>query len=447
MTSVKNLTGWNLFNHFQHLSGRKGSYVPPLVFKVMLKVPPPVKYGLAMEPKLKELVFPDDKLKVLLEKKSKHRKFLLKSGFTPLPFWFARNLRASALGRVREIMEKEGLSEEEAITKWDEEYSREIEIQQRECTLLSEAAIKNNQALTLKDTMNVLKLIRDVQKEHDIKQSRKLRKIVAKLEIERRKLLGLEIDQALLDESEVDTVDFERLVNVEKVKRQQVKVENRVNQTLLRKIAQAIEVERIAIRVRDMKALFGNETCTYSEGEHISPYDFIAAYIKAYDINKVGATSAEWGKDKETYRGYEFGMNGYETIKELLDDFKEMFNRFKRLTVVDGDMHAILSELQIVNGIKTEEDSQLPKSTLEALASQLGVEKIDLTPVVDALQSFHWRDWQKLKSDQAVIESFFLYLELGCYIYNMNVVRSHGPMYAIAEDVDLKRFVDNVIAK
>ncbi|EFC42788.1 hypothetical protein NAEGRDRAFT_80255 [Naegleria gruberi] len=444
MTTTNN-AGWYLMKHFRGLASRKGAYVPPLIYKCMLKVPPPVKYGIPTEfGKLKELSFPDDALKGKIEKKSKHKKQLMKSGFTPLPFWFTRKLRDNAVSRVRELMEQ-GMTEEDAIQRWDEEFSREIQIQQRECNLLSEAALKNNEVLSVQDTLNILKTIRDTQKEHDIRQGRKLRKIVAKLEIERRKLLGLDIEESLLREAEHEAeVSFDKLLDVKQVsQRNAIKIENRVNQTVLRKIAQAIEIEKIVIEIRELKRQYGPQNAALSEGEHISPFDFIGAYVKSFDVNKIGATSAEWGKDREIYKAYIDGKKVHDILKEKYELLKEKFSRFVRLKEIRTDLSKFLTSIDVMN-TKTEIDMNAPlakyskrpnsEDDLEKLLTNLNIESMDLTPVMDELKQFGWQGMSKMKEDQAKMEEMFLMLELGCYIYNSGIVGAYSPKYVLKKE-------------
>jgi len=443
MSNNSKLAGWELMKHFRGLAARKGAYVPPLIYKCMLKVPPPMRFGIPSEVgKLKEIRFPDDALKEKIEKKSKHKKQLMKSGFAPLPFWFARKLRESAMGRVRQLME-DGLTEDEAIQRWDEEYSREVEIQQRECNLLSEAALKNNEVISVQDTLNILKVIRDTQKEHDIRQGRKLKKIVAKLEIERRKLLGLDIEESLLREAEHEAeIEFDKLLDSkQESQRKAIRIENRVNQTVLRKIAQAIEIEKIVLEIRELKRQFGPQNAALSDGAHISPYDFIGAYVKAFEVNKIGATSAEWGKDREIYSGLLEGRKVHDILKEKYELLKEKFSRFVRLKEVRTDLSKFLAALDIM-GEKQEVDMSAPlakyssKKTnnvddVQKLLNQYNIETIDLTPVMDELKQLGWQGWGKLKEDQTKMEEFFLMLELGCYLYNVGVVNTYTPKYVL----------------
>nr|CAG4710140.1 unnamed protein product [Naegleria fowleri] len=375
----------------------------------------------------------------------------MKSGFAPLPFWFARKLRDTALVRVRQLME-EGLTEDEAIKKWDEEYSREVEIQQRECTLLSEAALKNNEVLSMNDTLAILKTIRDTQREHDIRQGRKLRKIVAKLEIERRKLLGLDIEESLLREAEYEAeIEFDKLLDPkQKSKRNAIKIEQRVNQTVLRKIAQAIEIEKVVLEIRELKRQYGPPNAALSDGPHISPFDFIGAYVKAFDVNKIGATSAEWGKDREIYSAFVNGQKVHDILKEKYELLKDKFSRFARLKEVRTDLPKFLAALDVTNSSKptSEADAAISKYSkkhsgddLTRLLNDLGIEPIDLSPVVDELKKFSWQGWNKLKEDQGKMEEFFLMLELGCYIYNTSLLNSYTPKYILKAQSNPSDFV------
>ncbi|KAG2385462.1 hypothetical protein C9374_003277 [Naegleria lovaniensis] len=452
MSQNSKLAGVELMRHFRGLASRKGAYIPPLVYQAMLKVPPPSMYGIPCEiGKLKEIKFPDDSLKVKIEKLSKHKKQIMKSGFAPLPFWFARKLRDNALVRVRQLMD-EGLTEDEAIKKWDEEYSREVEIQQRECTLLSEAALKNNEVLSMNDTLAILKTIRDTQRENDIRQGRKLRKIVAKLEIERRKLLGLDVEESLLREAEYEAeIEFDKLLDPKQEgKRNAIKVEHRVNQTVLRKIAQAIEIEKIVLEIRELKRQYGPTNAALSDGPHISPFDFIGAYVKAFDVNKIGATSADWGKDREIYSAFVNGQKVHDILKEKYELLKEHFSRFARLKEVRTDLPNFLAALDVTGSSKSssEADAALAKYSkkpsgddLTRLLNELGVEPIDLSPIIDELKKFSWQGWNKLKEDQGKMEELFLMLELGCYIYNTSLLNSYKPKYILKAENSPSDFV------
>lgn len=436
------MAGWTLYRHFEAMSSRLFAYKPPVTFQAMAQVPPPF-LPMGASRIQNKLVFPDDKLRSLMEKHSEHARVLAREGLSPMSGqWFTRRPIDYALVRVKNIMREKQLGAKEAILLWDKEYGLELKLQEQEKQLLAEDAVNSGKAISVYDGLNILKLIRDMQaeallkrkkavdiavanikKEKDARrqymtpQEQKLAEMTEKMSLDKlRNTSDIAISEAkhLFDVE----VDLDRLIDLDTLQYTYLQLEKRLNSSHLRKIAEAKAIKETLIEIRDIKLEFAPLEA-YSIGNIVSPVDFLGTFIKAFEINKVPATSPDWGKDRKQYQNaYIDGVKVYDILKGKYELFKEQFKRFMRMQLIHLEVSQILSQI----GLAHDQANQEKDYSLEKLLHEL-VAPVDFTEAINSLAKYNWKDYHKMVAYKPYMEELFFLLDLSYYLNGKYVDR------------------------
>lgn len=431
------LAGWALYNHYEAMASRMFAYKPPVSFQAMTQAPPPTVPAGSSRINTK-LIFPDDKLRRDLEKHSEHARRLAREGLSPVGQWFTRRPIDHAIARVKAIMREKQVDTKEAILLWDKEYGLELKLQEQEKQILAEDARNSGQAISVMDGMNMLKMIRDMQSESLLKKKQLMDTTVARIQKEKdlnrqsmssqeQKLAEMteKLSLAKLKNSadsitgadqELEPVDFDRLIDLDRLQYSHLQLEKRLHSSHLRKIAEALAIQKTLVQIRDIKLEF-SPSDAYSIGDQVSPLDFLAAFVRAFEINKISATSAEWGKDRLLYASaYIDGRRAYDVLKEKHDMFKEQFKRFMRMNTVHLEVSQLLNQINLQYD---KEAASRGEVTTEVALHQ----PTNFQDAIAALQPFNWKNYSKLEECQPYMDELFTLLDLSTYLDTRTVER------------------------
>ncbi len=419
--------GWTLYNHFEAAASRMFAYKPPVAFQAMAQTPPPYR-PLGGHKIDTQLVFPDDQLRRLVEKHSEHARRLAREGLTiSSGQWYTRRPIDDAIARIKCIMRDQQLGTVDAIAAWDREYDLELKLQAEERQLLAEEARNSGSAISVSEGMNILKMIRDLQAEALLVKKRKMDRVIERIQQEKKQQEEQKstLDHTNMnnkDEQERITVEFDRLIDLDKLAYRYKRFERVLSESQLRKIAEAKMLEQLVMEIRDIKAEYSKED-TFSVGEQVSPLDVLSVFVKAFDVNKIPATSAEWGKERAQYsNGFIGGKRAYDVLKEKNELFKKRFRRFARLSTVDINV-AQLMPLVVQGG-----DSASKSSSSGAAVDLSPFSHFDFTPIVEELKQFNWVGQHKLQENIPALNELVTLLDLSYYLDDA-VINRQKPMF------------------
>lgn len=444
--------GWTLYNHFEAMASRMFAYKPPVSFQAMTQTPPPYRPigGSKIDT---QLVFPDDKLRREVEKHSEHARRLAREGLTiSSGQWYTRRPIDDAIARIKNIMREKQLNTRDAIMEWDREYDLELKLQEQEKKLLAEEARNSGAAISVAEGMNILKMLRDLQTEALLLKKKKMDRVIERIQEEKQSsrqamsgqesLLAdmtekmslsklrndMDFDNELKNEKEDITVEFDRLIDLEKLQYRYKRFEKILSETQLRKIAEAKMIEQLVIQIRDIKEEFSNDD-TFSSGDQISPLDLLSVFVKAYDVNKIPATSAEWGKERAMYSSaFIGGKRAYDVLKEKNDLFRKRYRRFSRMATIDVDVSHVM---------KTVHEDQASAARGGALvhpeATLAEFRQFDYAPIISELKQFNWIGHYKLEENVAVLNELVALLDLSYYLDDA-VINRKQPMFLSSPD-------------
>jgi hypothetical protein len=345
------------------------------------------------------------------------------------------------------------LSEKEAIKLWDQQMDKRVKVRQREVELIREEALHRSETasqaatgkiVTALDSYHILQLLRDMQLESAANREARLEQVVERasvsvsLEQAPPGLSGDALDNFIdgfsnlvesrfkqkQEKQKAEIQHFDKLLDLSKYKYYNKELENRLNPTVLRKIAQVEDIEQQLKYIIDIKSKHGPKNAVFSDGTIVTPFDFLSVYIKAFDTNRLSATHPEWGKDKELYRGFVNGKKAYDALSEQYSIFKDKFKRFLRLTQVDLDVSSFLKNVNL-GFEKSPFEGQASEQTLY---EEIGLKKLDFSPIIDQFKPYNWKNFSQLKEHQPKIEEFFQLLELSYYLRS-GATKQYKPLY------------------
>jgi hypothetical protein len=410
------MTGWNLYNYYERMGSQMFHFHPPAYYQAMTQSPPPFIPQGAQKTKHK-LVFPDDKLRRMMERFSTHAQKLATEGLNPTGQWYTRRPFDQAIARVKVIMKEQQVNAKEAIMTWDKEYSLQLQLQEQERQLLAEDARNSGVAISVKDSLDMLKVIKDMQAESLLTKRQKLESVLKKLKS------GKE-GAAAEEEEEVEPVHFERLIDLDRKKGLlSWKLQRVFNPTQIRKIAEAKNIAYIVQNIRDIKGEFAPED-VHSMGDIIAPMDFLSALVSALEIDKAPATSMDWGKTTQKYSS-EFidGKRVSDLLQDHYNSLEQSFKRFTRLTTVTIDNTPIMELIGVQKPTSNQSTAiaslkQLlgEEKDLTSLQNQLNAVTFGLRDAVTALTFLNWKGTNKLEEYLPDMEELFGLLEVSYYM-------------------------------
>jgi hypothetical protein len=403
------LAGWDLIHHIRALHSKGKFYLSPWIYEPLRLNPPPVPPFRATPPP--KIVLPADKLKKTIERYSIHGQSLS----IGLAHDYSRRPIDHAAARVKDLMRRdERLTEREAIKIFDREYEHELRMRQRESEMLREDVVKAGEALTPLDAFKILQMTRDLQRESRLTQEKKievaLKRATARREEVKRTMS--ERSQHIFDQTQVrfteddikginiESIEFpERLVPLKKIDSDKWGLHRLISPAQVEKISIAKELKKIVIEVRDMKKKMRIPNATFSSGNEISPFDLIAVYMKAFDINEPDESikHEEAHKEVRLYGGYiPYGM-----LMDQVRKFRSLFDQFAEVVVPNIDLNPIMRKI----GLETN-DEQVD------MLKRFGFKKVNLSEIIEQLETYDLSGIETLKRDQRHLEDFFYYLQL-----------------------------------
>lgn len=420
-TSRGLLHGWQYIRHIRAMHVKGKYYMSPWIYEPMRLNPPPQGPFVANRPP--KIVLPMDKLKRTIERYSIHGRSLSEG----LAHDYSRRPIDRAAARVQALMrENENMTEKEAVKIFDREYERELIMRQRECDLLKEDAIKSGEGLTVLDSLQVLQMIRDLQKESMIIFKKKIEIALHRATLRREEIKKTlsERSQHILDqittqvnERDLASIDIEnvefpnRLFPLEKIRLNRYNVEKVVTPSIIRQINQALRIQEQVIQIRDFREKYYEmPNAAYSQGEYMSPFDLLIVYMNAYDINIPEENENSIEKLDLLYGREE----GKAFMDKLSESFKILFDGFKDLSILEVDTLPILKKLDVKISDKQEKVDML---------EQVGLSKVNFDPILCEFEELlSEEDFETMKADQKYIENLFYVLQVNVAMREFSAV-------------------------
>lgn len=404
-------TGYKLYRHHKALAQTgKPNYIPPTFYDAM-KVAPPLP-GPFRGQYPGKLIFPDDKLKKKIEIKTEYGKEVSKFGISPIPWWFMDRPIDGAVYRIKEIMQHNpDMSEEEAIAEWDWEYHRLKRIREKELELLSFNAQKEGTHLTVLDSFNLIRLMNDLQVESDsIKEYR--------IQRSRKEQSGIAFEKEfVLPKTTLDFNEYKKSKSLHFL----------FNTSQSRKLTQAIELRDIIKQVIYIRSTFGSLRRDIKKNYQVTEQDLIECFVKSFEIDKVPATSPEWGKDRLEFAEYEDSNEIYENLLSLYDLFKKKYERFNSIVEVLPDFGKLYSNLDL--GFS---ENPFSHSNINDPYDKSGLLPIDLTRLIQSYFSKKGYDFLLLQSNN--LKTLFQYIKL-TYVVRLDSFLGFRPNYYFESEV------------
>jgi hypothetical protein len=413
-TSRGLLYGWELMKHIRAMQSKGIYYISPWIYEPMrLNPPPPTPNRVKPPPKI---VLPSDALKKRIERYSVHGQDLSRN---VLPHDYSRRTIDLAAARVKDLMRHdERLSEKDAIKIFDREYEHEVRMKQREADMLREDAINSGQALTVLDGLHILEMMRDLQTETKLINDKK-KEVALKRASRRREQFTKNISEKAsissnieedkeLSQITVEDIHFtNKLRPMERYQINRYHLQRALSPNQIKRINEASMLKDFIIYVRDLKLTeYEIPNGAYSTDTNISPFDFLALYIKAYQINKPKGQALDIEREQALYRG----EAAHNVFNKLANKFKQMFERFKIFAPIEVDYQPVLQKI----GIESKQQREK-----EDILARIAFPRIDFSSIIDAMEEYDFEGFSALKKDQPHIEDFFYSLQL------REVIREH----------------------
>jgi hypothetical protein len=395
------LHGWELMKHIRNMQSKGVFYISPWIYEPMRLNPPPMDPRISKTPP--KIILPTDALKRKIERYSIHGQALSRN---VLPHDMSRRQIDHAAARVKDLMRHdERLTEKDAIKIFDREYEHELLMRKREADMLREDAIKSGEAITVLDGLHMMQMLQDLQKETAVKNELK-REIAMKRHAENRKQsrfqTSTEITQEELQSIQIDAnVDIgDRLLPLEKYKVNRFDIEKVIPANSMRRVLMSQDIKQIIVYMRKIRV---NEykipNAQFSTGDDISPFDFLAIYMKAYDVNK----PAEGELDLEREQALYSGSKALHTYTELTKRFRIMFEKFKLLAPVEPDYTSIVNKIGLEGN---------PNGKKVDVLAKVAFPRINFDEIIEQFKEYNFAGFESMKEDQKHIEDFFYSLQL-----------------------------------
>ncbi|KAL0487484.1 priA [Acrasis kona] len=398
-----------MIHHYRALQSNKDCYVAPWIVQPMMLNPPP--NGPFRTPIPGEIILPSDKYKAQIERYSAFGQELSSSG---LAHDFAAREIDRAAARVKELMRQDDtLKLREAIKIFDREYDHEKRMQKREKELLREDAIRNGEVFTVLDSFQLLKLIKDAQREQLLGRDEKLEKAL-EIALNRREEVKKNLTESqinVLEQTNVrateddyeeaegsdDEVDLpNRLLPFERINFPSQEILKLTTHHLRKRIYLSKKIIEVVKDIHEFR--FSEKKMDPKYSPHI--LDFLYAYMKAYNIN----TSKDDAKDTRNKSGI---------WRHSVRLFTYEFEKYKHAASVDLDTSGTLERIGLPQKVKR-------SIAAEEAILRKGVKKPDFGYILTALEGKPHIRHDELKADLKFIESVFfdyqLSLILGPYL-------------------------------
>jgi hypothetical protein len=356
-TRHKVLSGFSLYQHHKALAANKNTYIPPSFYDAMKSAPPLQGPFHSQFPA--KARFPDDRLRKKIEIQTDHGKEVSRIGIVPIPWWFMNRPIDDALKRVKQIMiENPEFTEDQALAQWDLEFYRMKRVRELEIQLLAQQAKKDGNHITIFDSFNLIRMMKDMQVEsHTIKEYR--------IQRARREQSSMSFTKEMpTPETILDTKEFNK----------DETVHVQLNSSQRRKLLAALEVAANVKKIIFYRSRHRVGQVPVPSSYEPTDQDYVDVFAKAFDVDKIPATSPEWGKEKSLTTGEINGVKAYDFLKDLYSEFKEKWNRFSRITEVTYDIGKFTSSLDLGFGDK----NPFSQTNVIDLYSKHGLYPVDL---------------------------------------------------------------------